>query len=175
MPFDPNRPEAVVAVIGTGAMGRGIAQVTATGGMTALLYDAAPGAAEKARMAILEVLTGLAAKGRLRQEEVAAAGQRLKVIDGLQQAAEAQLVVEAVVEQLEAKRQVFQSLEAIVAPDAILASNTSSIRIAAIAAALKRKERVAGMHFFNPVPLMKLVEIVAPPTAPTAAIEGLQV
>src|SRR5262249_23679031 len=157
--------DAVVAVIGTGAMGRGIAQVSATGGMTALLYDAAPGAAAKARVAILEVLSGLAARGRIGADAVAAAGGPLQGVDGLRRAAEAGLVVEAVVEQLEVKRQVFQELERIVAPDAILASNTSSIRIAAIAASLERKARVAGMHFFNPVPLMKLVEIVAPPSA----------
>jgi 3-hydroxybutyryl-CoA dehydrogenase len=174
MPHDPNRPNALVAVIGAGAMGRGIAQVTATGGMTALVFDAMPGAAAKARDGILEVLSGLAAKGRMSAADVEGARERLKVIDTLAAAKEAQLVVEAVVENLEVKRKVFAELETIVAPDAILATNTSSIRIASIAAPLKHKARVAGMHFFNPVPLMKLVEIVAPPSTAPEVIEALK-
>jgi 3-hydroxybutyryl-CoA dehydrogenase len=175
MAQDPNRPNALVAVIGAGAMGRGIAQVTATGGMTALMFDAMPGAAAKTREAILEVLSGLAARGRIPAAEVDGARDRLRVIGSLAEVKEAELVVEAVVENLEVKRQVFAELETICSPDAVLATNTSSIRIASIAATLKHKARVAGMHFFNPVPLMKLVEIVAPPSASADTIEALKV
>jgi len=175
MVADPNGKQVVVAVVGAGAMGRGIAQVSAAGGMTVLLFDAMPGAAAKGRDAILDILGQQAAKGRMSAADVEAIKTRLTVVDKLEDVAPADLVVEAVVENLDVKRQVFMQLEAICRPDAILSSNTSSIRLASIAAPLKHKARVAGMHFFNPVPLMKLVEIVAPPTAAHEVIEALKV
>ncbi|MFG1300058.1 3-hydroxyacyl-CoA dehydrogenase PaaH [Xanthobacter sp. V3C-3] len=150
-----------VGVIGAGAMGAGIAQVAAQAGHSVLLHDAQEGAAEKGRSGILAGLDGLVRKGRLAPEERDAVAGRIAVAPSLDALTGAGLVVEAIVEKLEVKRQVFAALEAVVAADAILASNTSSLSITAIAAGLKHPERVAGLHFFNPAPVMKLVEIVA--------------
>ncbi|MFD2251028.1 3-hydroxybutyryl-CoA dehydrogenase [Pseudochelatococcus lubricantis] len=152
---------APVAVVGAGAMGAGIAQVAAQAGHPVTLFDAAPGAAGKAREGILANVARQVEKGRLPEgarEDVAA---RLEVAPALEALGGAALVVEAIVERLEVKRQLFAGLEEIVAPDAILASNTSSLSITAIAAGLKHPERVAGLHFFNPAPVMALVEVVA--------------
>jgi len=151
----------LVAVIGAGAMGSGIAQVAGQAGHAVLLYDAMDGAAQKGRSGILAGLDKLVAKGKLPAEEREALAARITVASSLDDLAGAGLVVEAIVERLEVKRQVFAALEQIVAPDAILASNTSSLSITAIAAGLKHPQRVAGLHFFNPAPVMKLVEIVA--------------
>lgn len=167
MALDWSRDDATVAVIGAGAMGRGIAQVAAQGGLKVLLFDAASGAAEKARAYIAEMLDGAAKKGRLAPAEAEAAVGRLNVVGTLEELAPADAVIEAIVEALDVKRDLFRKLEAIVRPDTVIASNTSSIRIASIAAACSNKARIAGMHFFNPVPLMKLVEVIrAPATAP---------
>ena len=160
MTLDINRPDLTVGVVGTGAMGRGIAQVTAQGGIKAIMFDAAQGGAAKAKAGILETLKGLVAKGRLTDADVAKVDANLAVADNLQDLKACQVVVEAVFENLEVKQKLFGELEAVVAPDCILASNTSSIRIASIARALKHRERVCGMHYFNPVPLMKLVEVI---------------
>lgn len=163
----------VVAVIGAGAMGAGIAQVAAQGGHPVLLYDAMEGAAERGRAGILAALDKLVAKGKLPPEERDALGTRITVAESLDAVAGAGLVVEAIVERLEVKQQVFAALEQIVAPDAILASNTSSLSITAIAAGLKHPERVAGLHFFNPAPVMKLVEIVAGLASSRAVLDTL--
>ncbi len=160
MTLDINRPDLCVGVVGTGAMGRGIAQVTAQGGMKALLFDAAPGGAAKAKAGIVELLKGLAAKGRLTDADVAKADGNLGVADRIEDLKGCHVVVEAVFENLEVKQRLFGELEAVIAPDAILASNTSSIRIASIARSLKHRDRICGMHYFNPVPLMKLVEVI---------------
>jgi 3-hydroxybutyryl-CoA dehydrogenase len=160
MTLDINRPDLTVGIVGTGAMGRGIAQVTAQGSMKAILFDAAAGGAAKAKAAILDILKGLVAKGRLTDGDLAATETNLVVAQGLGDLEGCHVVVEAVFENLEVKQKLFGELEAVVSPDAILASNTSSIRIASIARALKHRERVCGMHYFNPVPLMKLVEVI---------------
>jgi len=160
MTLDINRPDLCVGIVGTGAMGRGIAQVTAQGGIQAIMFDAAPGGAAKARGAILDTLKGLVARGRLSDADLARTEANLAVADQLADLAGCHVVVEAVFENLEVKQKLFGELEAVVAPDAILASNTSSIRIASIARALKHRDRVCGMHYFNPVPLMKLVEVI---------------
>jgi len=152
--------DLIVGVVGAGAMGRGIAQVTATGGMRCLMFDAVPGNAGKARDAILETLTGLVARGRTTEAELTAARANLIAVEDLQALAPCRIVVEAVFENLEVKKDLFGKLEKIVAPDAIIASNTSSIRIASIARDLQHRERIAGLHYFNPVPLMKLVEVI---------------
>jgi len=167
MTLDINRPDLTVGIVGTGAMGRGIAQVTAQGGMKAILFDAAAGGAAKAKAAILETLKGLVAKGRLADADVAKAEANLGVADTLEDLKVCHVVVEAVFENLEVKQKLFAELEAVVSPETILASNTSSIRIASIARALKHRERVCGLHYFNPVPLMKLVEVIR--AADTAA------
>src|SRR5258707_11381374 len=160
MALDVNRPDLTVGVVGTGAMGRGIAQVTAQGGMKAIMFDAAAGGAAKAKAAILDVLKGLVAKGRLTDTDLAKTDDNVGIAENLSDLKGCQVVFEAVFENLEVKQKLFGELEAVVAPDAILASNTSSIRIASIARSLKHRDRVCGMHYFNPVPLMKLVEVI---------------
>ncbi|TFZ08304.1 3-hydroxyacyl-CoA dehydrogenase [Ramlibacter humi] len=150
-----------VAVVGTGAMGQGIAQVAAQAGSRVRLYDTQPQATEKAVKAIGAQWDRLLEKGRMDADAVAAAKQRLLPANDISQLADCSLVVEAVVERLDVKRELFARLEAVVAPDAVLASNTSSLSVTAIAAGLERPQRVAGYHFFNPVPLMKVVEVVA--------------
>ncbi|MFG1193110.1 3-hydroxyacyl-CoA dehydrogenase PaaH [Xanthobacter flavus] len=163
----------IVAVIGAGAMGAGIAQVAAQAGHAVLLHDAMEGAAQKGRAGILAGLDAQVAKGRLAPAERDAIAARIAVAPALDALAGAGLVVEAIVERLEVKRQVFAALEAVVAPDAILASNTSSLSITAIAAGLRHPERVAGLHFFNPAPVMKLVEIVSGLASARAVLDTL--
>ncbi len=150
-----------VGVVGTGAMGRGIAQIAAQAGSQVWLFDAGAGAAEKAAAALGEQWDKLAAKGKLTADAVAQLKGRLSIAAELKQLAPCQMVVEAVVERLDVKRQIFGDLEAIVSPDAVLATNTSSLSVTAIAAQLKRPQRLAGYHFFNPVPLMRVVEVIA--------------
>lgn len=141
-------------------MGRGIAQIAALGGITVLLYDARDGAAEEARGAVASALSRLSSKGRLPEEDAHAAAGRLVTVDVLDDVRPAHIVLEAIVEDLEAKRALFRALEAIVSPGCVLATNTSSLSVTAIAAACARPERVVGFHFFNPVPLMKVVEVI---------------
>ena len=150
-----------VAVIGAGAMGAGIAQIAAQAGHPVQLLDTQPGAAAKAIAGIRATFAKLADKGKLDRDAAANAGERLRVADSAAQLAGAALVIEAVVERLEVKRSLFAELEDIVGDEAILATNTSSISITSIAAGLKRPQRVVGMHFFNPAPLMALVEVVS--------------
>jgi len=138
-------------------MGQGIAQVAIQNGCRAILLDAAPGAAEAGRKAVLQRLDRLAAKGKADAE---AARPLLAVAAGYDDFADCDVAIEAVVERLDVKQAVFKALEQAVPPHAILATNTSSLPIGAIAAACRDPGRVAGMHFFNPVPLMRLVEIV---------------
>ncbi len=172
MGWDIERDALTVGVIGAGAMGRGIAQVSAQGGLKVLMYDVAPGAAEKGRAYIADMVDRTVEKGRMSGDEGGAVKQRLTVVDDIAGLAPCQLVIEAVVEDLEVKRKVFRAVEAVVSADAVIASNTSSIRIASIAAACSRRERIAGMHFFNPVPLMKLVEIIKAPATSDAVVDA---
>jgi 3-hydroxybutyryl-CoA dehydrogenase len=160
MAFDATRPDLAVGVIGTGAMGRGIAQVAAAGGMKVLMTDSRPGAAQEAREFIGKMLARAAEKGNIGKEEADAAMRRLTIVERPADLKSCHVVIEAIVENLEAKRQLFSELEGIVAPDCILASNTSSLSVTTIAAKLKTPQRFAGFHFFNPVPLMKLVEVI---------------
>ena len=163
MPLETPGSAAVVnimGIVGTGAMGRGIAQIAAQAGIQVLLFDALPGAADKARDNVVATLAKLAEKGKLSAEALAQATARLQVVGELGALAPAQVVVEAIVENLEVKRTLFKDLEAIVAADCLLASNTSSLSVTAIAAACAHPERVGGFHFFNPVPLMKIVEVI---------------
>jgi len=160
MPLDVSRPDLSLAVVGTGVMGRGIAQSAAQAGIRVLLYDSRPGAAKEAKDAVSAQLARLLEKGRLDRAAVTRAEANLVIADSLSGLASCPVVIEAVVEDLGAKRVLFAALEAIVPADCLIASNTSSFSITAIAAACKRPERVAGFHFFNPVPLMKVVEVV---------------
>lgn len=152
---------ALIAVLGTGAMGSGIAQVAAMAGHDVVLYDGRPNAAETAKAAIVAGLTKLVGKGRLSADACAAAEAHLIVVSALEEIAPAALVIEAIVEDLAAKQDLFRQVERIVSDAAVLATNTSSISITAIAAGLGDPGRLAGMHFFNPAAVMKLVEIVA--------------
>lgn len=149
------------AVIGAGAMGSGIAQVAASAGHRVLLYDARAGAAGKAIDGIRAALRKLVDKGRLSAEACEAAAARLRVADTLDALAGCGLVIEAIVEDLKAKQELFAQIEARVAARAILATNTSSISVTAIGAGLSRPEQLVGMHFFNPAPVMPLVEVVS--------------
>jgi 3-hydroxybutyryl-CoA dehydrogenase len=152
---------SVVAVIGSGAMGAGIAQVAAVAGHTVRLYDTRPEAVERAIAGIARALARLVEKGRMGTAEADLARERVHAMRALDDAKDAALVVEAVVEDLDVKRTLFADLEGILKPDCILATNTSSISVTAIGAALQRPERLVGMHFFNPVPLMALVEVIS--------------
>jgi 3-hydroxybutyryl-CoA dehydrogenase len=160
MPVDIQSPSLCLGIVGTGAMGRGIAQIAAQAGIRVLMYDALHGAATGARETVVGTLGKLAQKGRISADALAAAAARLEVVPQLQGLASAQIVIEAIVENIEVKKQLFQQLEDILTAECILATNTSSLSVTSIAAACKRPERVAGFHFFNPVPLMKIVEVV---------------
>lgn len=159
-PVDLAASIATVGIVGTGAMGRGIAQIAAQAGLRVLLYDALPGAASNARETVTRTLQSLVDNGRITSDQLTQAVAKLEIVGDLRAFASAQVVIEAVVENLEIKKQLFWQLEDIIAADCILASNTSSLSVTAIAAACKRPERVAGFHFFNPVPAMKIVEVI---------------
>jgi 3-hydroxybutyryl-CoA dehydrogenase len=163
--------KAAVLVVGAGIMGSGIAQIAAQFGHRVLLFDAQDGAAEQALAGLSETLDKLVARGKFDIDETRALLERIEVIDSLDAADGAGLVIEAIVEDLDIKRALFRGLEDIVADDCVLASNTSSISITALAAGLRHPQRFVGMHFFNPVPIMKLVEVVSglQTDAPTAA------
>ena len=156
--LDVSRSDFTAAVAGAGTMGRGIAQVLAQCGVRTLLYDAQPGAAARAVDSIAQALAKQAEKGRVKDPDSIV--RRIEVVAGLQAFAPSHVVIEAIVEDLAAKRALFSGLEAIVGEPCILASNTSSLSVTAMAAACKRPGRVAGYHFFNPVPVMKIVEVV---------------
>ena len=150
----------VIGVLGAGQMGSGIAQVAASAGWQVRLADATLESAERAKAKIGAGLKKLVEKGKLAEDVAAATLGRITPVGALEDLSPSDLVVEAVTEHLETKLALFQRLDAAVKPGAILASNTSSISITRIAAATKRPSQVLGMHFFNPVPVMKLVEVI---------------
>ncbi len=160
MPLDAMKPDLVVGVVGTGAMGRGIVQVSAQGGMRVVCHDTKPGAAAAAKAGIANILATLVEKGRVSQADADAAVARISVTDDLANVAKADVVVEAVIERLDIKQDLFAEFDRLAGPDTILATNTSSLPVTAIAAKCANPERVAGLHFFNPVPLMRLVEVI---------------
>jgi len=141
-------------------MGKGIAQVAATAGHPVKLYDNNPDALRRAQADLERILHRQVEKGRMSAEEVEAILDRIEYVDSMYLCKNAGLVIEAIVESLDAKQNLFEQLEDIVSEKSILATNTSSLSIASIASACKRPERVLGIHFFNPAPLMKLVEII---------------
>ncbi|MGZ5186015.1 MAG: 3-hydroxyacyl-CoA dehydrogenase [Caldimonas sp.] len=153
--------DSPVLVVGAGIMGAGIAQVAAQAGHTVRLFDAREGAAAAACAKLATILDGLAAKGKLDADEARAIAARVGTAARLGDAAGAELVVEAIVENADAKRALFRELEAIVGSECVIATNTSSISVTALGNGLKLPGRLVGMHFFNPVPLMKLVEVVS--------------
>lgn len=142
-------------------MGRGIAQIAAQAGLRVWLFDTNPKAVEAAIADLAKTWAVLAQKGKLTAEQAAAANASLSAAPSLAALAPCDLVVEAIVERLDAKQALFRELEGIVGPNAVLATNTSSLSVTAIAATCERPERVSGWHFFNPVPLMKVVEVIA--------------
>jgi 3-hydroxybutyryl-CoA dehydrogenase len=152
---------SVIAVVGAGAMGRGIAQIAAQAGSLVWLFDIQAGAALKSIDELAAVWDKQVGKGKLSAQDASGFKSRIKACTDLNELSKCELVIEAIVENLEIKRKVFIQLEAIVSHSCVLASNTSSLSITATAAGLQHPERLAGYHFFNPVPLMKVVEVIA--------------
>jgi 3-hydroxybutyryl-CoA dehydrogenase len=152
---------STVGIVGAGAMGRGIAQIAAQAGSTVLLFDTQPEAVARGREAVFLQWDKLQEKGRLDAAQVQAFKACLQPAALLADLSGCDLVVEAVVERLDVKKSLFAELENLVAPQAVLATNTSSLSVTSIAAGLKHPGRLAGYHFFNPVPLMKVVEVIA--------------
>ncbi len=149
-----------IGIIGAGSMGAGIAQVAATAGHEVYVFDSNAAALERAQAYLLATLNKLAEKRKMDDRTAKAIFGRTFFFNDLAAFGETGLVIEAIVEDLTVKKAVFKQLEAIVSADCILATNTSSLSVAAIAAACQRPERVLGIHFFNPAPLMQLVEVV---------------
>ncbi len=149
-----------IGVLGSGSMGTGIAQVAATAGHEVILYDNNPDSLNRASQSLQKILNRLVEKGRLVDAEAKAIFGRIYFVDNIYAYGECGLVIEAIIENLDIKKAVFNQIEDIVSKDCILATNTSSLSIASIAAACDDPSRVIGIHFFNPAPLMKLVEII---------------
>ncbi|GAB2886238.1 3-hydroxyacyl-CoA dehydrogenase [Paralcaligenes ginsengisoli] len=150
----------VIGIVGAGAMGRGIAQIASQAGYEVLLFDLNAEAVAAARDNLKQTWDKLSGKGKIAPELAAASLARVQACTDLHSMSRADLVIEAVVERLDVKCELFQKLESIVPEDCLLASNTSSLSITSIAAACVRPDRVLGYHFFNPVPLMKVVEVI---------------
>jgi 3-hydroxybutyryl-CoA dehydrogenase len=163
-----------VGVVGCGLMGSGIAQVSAQAGLVTWVAELDQGALDRGLGRIKKFLEDGVAKGKITAEDKDKVLGNIKGTTKLDQLAPCELVIEAAVENLDVKRQVFAVLDAAVAPDAVLSSNTSSLSITEIAARTKRPDRVLGLHFFNPVPLMKLVEIIRALTTSDAAFQKAQ-
>lgn len=149
-----------VAVIGSGTMGSGIAQVAATAGCAVKIYDTNKDALSKSRSALEQTMAMLLEKGKIDAAEKQRICNNVSYVSALEELSDAHLVIEAIVENLEVKRKLFANLESLVSDETILASNTSSLSIASIAASVKKSHRVIGIHFFNPAPLMQLVEVI---------------
>lgn len=149
-----------VAVIGCGTMGSGIAQVAATAGCDVKIYDTNSNALEKSKIALEITLSKLVEKGKIDETEKNRIINNISYTTTLAELSHSDLVIEAIVENLDIKRKLFSELENYVSPETILASNTSSLSIASIAASCQKPERVIGIHFFNPAPLMQLVEVI---------------
>jgi 3-hydroxybutyryl-CoA dehydrogenase len=157
---DHSVPLDTIAVVGSGAMGAGIAQSALTAGLRVILHDASAAALAKARAEIHSRIARLAEKGQITAAAATEAEGRLTLAARLEELAPAQIVIEAIIEQLEPKQRLFTALEDIVPASTVLATNTSSLPVAAIARVCRHRERVCGLHFFNPVPLMRLVEVI---------------
>lgn len=149
-----------IAVIGAGTMGSGIAQVAATAGCAVKLYDLNSEALSKAQESLEKIMARLVEKGRISSEEKDRVLGNISYIDTLKKMKDSDLVIEAIVEKLDVKQNVFSAVEKFVSDECILATNTSSLSVASIASALEKPERCVGIHFFNPAPLMQLVEVV---------------
>jgi 3-hydroxybutyryl-CoA dehydrogenase len=161
MTSETTQPARVIGVLGAGTMGAGIAQLACRSGARTLLHDPIPEALQRGAQRVREGLDKEAAKGRLAPEDAAAAAGRLEVAKDLKELAPCELVIEAAPERVELKRELYERLSQIVSAECVLATNTSSLPVTGIAAAASHPERVVGMHFFNPAPLMALLEVIA--------------
>jgi len=149
-----------IGIIGSGTMGSGIAQVAATYGCKVKLYDNNHNVLNNSKLTLNKTLSRLIEKGRIDLEEKSRIQNNISYVDSLKELEDSDLTIEAIIENLDIKQKVFSELEAYVSDDCIIASNTSSLSIASIASSLKKPERCVGVHFFNPAPLMKLVEVI---------------
>lgn len=149
-----------VGIIGSGTMGSGIAQVAATAGCKVKLFDTKSEALDKAKAALEKIMNRLIEKGRIDENEKNRIQGNISYVHELKDLADSDLTIEAIIENLEIKKKVFAELESYVGDDCIIATNTSSLSVASIASSLQKPERCIGIHFFNPAPLMKLVEVV---------------
>lgn len=165
--------QSIIGVIGAGAMGRGIVQLFVQAGHRVYCYDQAEGAAVSAIDFVISMIERGVQKGRFTREQADAISSAMYPAVSLDDLADCQIVVEAIVEDLQVKRQLFAELESVVGSDTILASNTSSLMVADIAAGCHHPERVAGLHFFNPVPLMKVAEVITAVRTDTAVASRL--
>ncbi len=156
-----------LGVVGAGPMGQGIAQIGLQAGLNVVLYDLNREALEKSTATMFGFIEKLESKGKLEAGATESARQRLTLANDIADFAPCEAVIEAIIERLEPKQKLFAQLEAVVAPDAIIATNTSSLSVAEIAANCTAKDRICGLHFFNPVPLMRLVEVVVAPGTST--------
>ncbi|MGI5935482.1 MAG: 3-hydroxyacyl-CoA dehydrogenase family protein [Oscillospiraceae bacterium] len=163
-----------IAVLGQGQMGSGITQHAATCGYQVLLYGRNPEKVAKAVAGIEKAYTKAVEKGRMTEADKAAAMANIKTTNNLEDVKDYDIVIEAIAEDLELKKDFFSKLDKICKPEAILATNTSSMSITSIAAATNRGDRVIGMHFFSPVPIMKLVEIIMCPSTSDATYEAVR-
>jgi 3-hydroxybutyryl-CoA dehydrogenase len=150
----------IVGVIGSGTMGSGIAQVAATSGCKVKVFDTKQEALDRSKQALEKILSRLIEKGRIDQTEKTRIQNNISYVDSLKDLKDANLTIEAIIENLDIKKKVFSELETYVSENTIIASNTSSLSIASIASSLQKPERCIGIHFFNPAPLMKLVEVI---------------
>ena len=161
-----------VGVVGLGTMGAGIAQISVTAGHETIGREVTMELAERGRATIERYLGRAVEKERLTADERDVALARLKLTTEVSDLADCDLIIEAIVEELDAKRELFQELDRITRPDAVLATNTSALSVSAIAEAAERPERVVGMHFFNPAPVLPLVEIVRTLSSSDAAVDA---
>ncbi|ANF57829.1 3-hydroxyacyl-CoA dehydrogenase [Halotalea alkalilenta] len=162
-----------MGIVGTGVMGAGIAQIAAQAGLEVYLFDSREGLASAARDGLGNTLEKLASKGKISSDSARAALSRLKVVESMEGLADCDVVVEAIIENLEIKRDLFAALEEVVTSDCLLATNTSSLSVTSIASGLRMPSRVAGFHFFNPVPLMKVVEVIGGIDTDAATVDAL--
>ena len=160
MPIDVNRPDLIIGVVGAGTMGRGIAQIAGVAGCSVILADSRPGAASEAHSFVTRIFRRQVEKGALAQDQANAALARIKVVDHIDGLSSCHVVIEAIAEVLSEKKNLMRQLETVVSEACLLATNTSSLSVTSIAAACRIPGRIGGFHFFNPVPLMKIVEVV---------------
>ena len=149
-----------IAIIGTGALGSGIGQVAAMAGHDVHLYDSIPASVNRAKDNIDQSLNKLLSKGKITQDEMKNVSGRIHFLDQIEQIIDCDLIIEAIIESDIEKKKLYQRIESIVSPEAIIATNTSSLSVTGLASILKNPSRFIGVHFFNPPALMKLVEII---------------